>query len=107
MDVRPGGTWRHTMHGPDGTDYPNSAVFLDVREPEGIAFLLGGPGEPDHFFMTVDFADEGGKTGVTIRALFPSAADRERAIREYGAADGLEENMDKLAEYVFRVRPAP
>ena len=105
MDVRPGGTWRHTMHGPDGTDYPNSAVFLDVREPEYIAFLHGDPGEPDHFFTTVDFADEGGKTGVTIRALFPSAADRERAIREYGAADGLEENMDKLAEYVIRLRP--
>jgi uncharacterized protein YndB with AHSA1/START domain len=106
MDVRPGGTWRHTMHGPDGTDYPNSAVFLDVREPEYIAFLHGDPGDPDHFFTTVDFADEGGKTGVTIRALFPSAADRERAIREYGAADGLEENMDKLAEYVIRLRPA-
>jgi len=33
-------------------------------------------------------------------------ADRERAIREYGAADGLEQNMDKLAEYVIRSRPA-
>src|SRR5438445_256063 len=106
MDVRPGGAWRHTMHGPDGADYPNSAVFLDVRDPERIAFLHGDPGEPDHFFTTVDFADEGGKTGVTIRTLFPSAADRERAIREYGAADGLEENMDKLAGYVVRLRPA-
>ena len=23
-DLRPGGTWRYTMHGPDGTDYPNT-----------------------------------------------------------------------------------
>jgi uncharacterized protein YndB with AHSA1/START domain len=106
MDVRPGGTWRHTMHGPDGTDYANSVVFLDVREPECIAYLHGDPGDADHFFTTVEFADEGGKTGVTIRALFPSAADRERAIREYGAAEGLEQNMDKLAEYVIRSRPA-
>ena len=104
MDVRPGGTWRHTMHGPDGTDYPNSVIFLDVREPESIAYLHGDPGEPDHFFTTVGFADEDGKTGVTIRALFPSAADRERAIREYGAAEGLEQNMDKLAEYVAQHR---
>jgi uncharacterized protein YndB with AHSA1/START domain len=106
MDVRPGGTWRHTMHGPDGTDYPNSVVFIDVREPECIAYLHGDPGEPDHFFTTVEFADEGGKTGVTIRALFPSAAHRERVIREYGAAEGLEQNMDKLAEYVTRFRTA-
>ena len=21
MDVRPGGMWRHVMHGPDGVDY--------------------------------------------------------------------------------------
>ena len=105
MDVRPGGTWRHTMHGPDGTAHPNSVVFLDVREPECIAYLHGDPGEPDHFFTTVDFVDESGKTGVTIRALYPSAADRERAIREYGAAEGLEQNVDKLAEYVTRVRP--
>jgi uncharacterized protein YndB with AHSA1/START domain len=106
MDVRPGGTWRHTMHGPDGTDHANSVVFLDVRQPECIAYLHGDPGDADHFFTTVEFADEGGKTGVTIRALFPSAADRERAIREYGAAEGLEQNMDKLAEYVIRSRPA-
>ncbi len=106
MDVRPGGTWRHTMHGPDGTAYPNSVVFLDLREPEFIAYLHGDPGDEDHFFTTVEFADEGGKTGVTIRALFPSAADRERAIREYGAAEGLEQNMDKLAEYVIRSQPA-
>src|SRR5207249_3884265 len=60
--------------------------------------------DPAHVFTTVGFADEDGKTGVTIRALFPSAADRERAIREYGAADGLEQNMDKLAEYVAQRR---
>ncbi|MDH5539224.1 MAG: SRPBCC domain-containing protein [Rhizobacter sp.] len=23
MEVRAGGQWRHTMHGPDGRDYPN------------------------------------------------------------------------------------
>jgi uncharacterized protein YndB with AHSA1/START domain len=25
MDVRPGGIWRHTMHGPDGTDYSSKS----------------------------------------------------------------------------------
>ena len=106
MDVRPGGRWRHTMHGPDGTDHTNSVVFVEVREPERIAYLHGTPGEADHFFTTVLFADEGGKTGVTIRALFPSAADRDRAIREYGAEEGLEQNMDKLVDYVSRFRTA-
>jgi len=27
MDFRAGGVWRFTMHGPDGTDYPNKIVY--------------------------------------------------------------------------------
>jgi uncharacterized protein YndB with AHSA1/START domain len=100
MDVRPGGVWRHTMHGPDGTDYPNKVVFLEVREPECLAYLHGDPGEPDHFFSTVIFTDEGGKTGISMRGLFPSAADRDRVIEEYGAAEGMESTLDELAAYL-------
>ena len=42
MDVRPGGVWRHTMHGPDGTDYPNKSVFLEVVKPERIVYKHSG-----------------------------------------------------------------
>src|SRR5271156_6753607 len=42
MDVRPGGVWRHTMHGPDGTNYPNKSVFTEVVKHERIAFSHGG-----------------------------------------------------------------
>jgi uncharacterized protein YndB with AHSA1/START domain len=100
MDVRPGGLWRHTMHGPDGTDFPNEAVFVNVVEPMFLAYLHGDPGMPDHFFTTVELADQGGKTDVTIRMRFPTAADRARAIEQYGADQGLEQNLDKLATYV-------
>jgi hypothetical protein len=31
MDVRPGGIWKHTLQGPDGTDYPTRCVFC--RDP--------------------------------------------------------------------------
>jgi len=33
IDVRPGGQWRFIMHGPDGTDYPNKIVFVEIVEP--------------------------------------------------------------------------
>ena len=29
-DVREGGDWLYTMHGPDGVDYPNHTKFLEV-----------------------------------------------------------------------------
>src|ERR1700745_15987 len=31
-DVRPGGHWNYTMHGPDGTDYENKTHYFDVEE---------------------------------------------------------------------------
>ncbi len=42
MDVRPGGVWKHVMHGPDGTDYPNKSIFVDVVKPERIVYSHSG-----------------------------------------------------------------
>src|SRR5271155_4603713 len=42
MDVRPGGVWRQVMHGPDGIDYPNESVFLDVVQYERLVYTLTG-----------------------------------------------------------------
>src|ERR1700733_13079275 len=38
MDVRPGGAWRHTLHGPDGTDYENESVYREVVPLERLVF---------------------------------------------------------------------
>jgi uncharacterized protein YndB with AHSA1/START domain len=49
---------------------------------------------------TVTFEDLGGKTKLTWHGRFPSAAERARVIREYGADKGLVQTMTRLAEYV-------
>ena len=101
MDVRPGGAWRFVMHGPDGTDYPNYVVYSEVVRPERLAYAHGGqPGEPADFDVTVAFADEGGKTRITMRSLFPSAAARDFVVKEYGAIDGANQTLDRLAEHL-------
>jgi uncharacterized protein YndB with AHSA1/START domain len=41
MDVKPGGVWRFVMHGPDGTDYKNKIVFIEVVRPS--AWSTGMP----------------------------------------------------------------
>jgi uncharacterized protein YndB with AHSA1/START domain len=41
MDVKPGGVWRHMMHGPDGTDYPNKVVYIEVVKPERLVYSHG------------------------------------------------------------------
>jgi len=30
FDFRPGGVWEFTMHGPEGTDYPNHVEYLEI-----------------------------------------------------------------------------
>ncbi len=90
FDFRPGGVWRFVMHGPDGRDYQNRITFDEIVPPERIAYHHGGGDdvEPVQFKTVVTFEDLGGKTKLTMRGIFPSAEERDRVIREYGADKG-------------------
>ena len=107
MDVRPGGVWRLTMHGPDGVDYKNRIVFLEVVKPERLVFKHEPEkgSEPVSFETTVTFAEEGGKTRLTLRQLFPSNAAREHVVKKYGAVEGAKQTFGKLAEYLQIMAP--
>jgi uncharacterized protein YndB with AHSA1/START domain len=43
---------------------------------------------------------DGNKTRVTIRMVFPSAADRDHVIKEYGAIEGGKQTLGRLADYL-------
>jgi uncharacterized protein YndB with AHSA1/START domain len=107
FDMRPGGIWRFVMHGPDGRDYQNRITFEEIVPPERVVYRHGGGAdvEPVQFRQTVLFEDVGqGRTRITWRGDFPSAAERDRVIKEYGAAKGLAETMARLAEFVAAQR---
>jgi uncharacterized protein YndB with AHSA1/START domain len=101
-EFRNGGVWRFVMHGPDGRDYQNRITFDELVKPERIVYRHGG-GEDvekaDHT-TTVTFEDLDGKTKITWRMVFSSAAERKRIIETYGADKGLMQTMARLAEYV-------
>jgi uncharacterized protein YndB with AHSA1/START domain len=101
MDVRPGGVWRYMMHGPDGVDYPNRVDYLEVVRPERLVYDHGSGGEP-HFHVTVTFAEEGGRTRLTMRSLFPTAAAREYVVREVKAIEGGNQTVDRLVQYLAK-----
>jgi uncharacterized protein YndB with AHSA1/START domain len=112
FDFRPGGVWRFVMHGPDGRDYQNLVTFDEIVRPERILYRHGGGEdvEPVQFRQTVIFEDLGGRTRITWRGDFPSAAERDRVIKEYGADSGLVQTMARLDEYVsanLASRPVP
>jgi uncharacterized protein YndB with AHSA1/START domain len=108
FDFRPGGRWRFVMHGPDGRDYQNLITFEEIVRPERIVYWhrdrSDDPAdkdvEPVQFRITVNFEELGGKTRLVWSNNFPSAAERDRVIKEYGAAQGLVQTMARLAEFV-------
>jgi uncharacterized protein YndB with AHSA1/START domain len=109
MDVRPGGVWRHTMHGPDGTNYPNESVFIEVVKPERIVYSNGGgkKGDPGaQFQATWTFEAQGDKTKLTLRMVFPSAADRDRVVKVYGAIEGANQTLGRLERHLPMVGTA-
>jgi uncharacterized protein YndB with AHSA1/START domain len=106
FDMRVGGVWRFVMHGPDGRDYENRITFDEIVEPERIRYHHGGGDdvEPVQFRTTVTFEElAGGRTRITLHAVFPSAAERDRVIKDYGADKGAMQTLSRLADYVAQV----
>lgn len=99
MDVQPGGEWDFIMHGPDGTDYKNKSVYKEVVKHKKLVYdHVSGP----KFQFTVIFTEQGNKTLISIQMLFVTAEQKDKVVKEFGAAEGLKQNMDKLETYLAK-----
>jgi uncharacterized protein YndB with AHSA1/START domain len=99
-DLRPGGTWVYTMHGPDGTDYPNITYYHEVREREALVYDHGASeGKPPLFRVSVFFQESAGKTAMemTMTLATPEEAKKTRAFIKKAGGDST---WDRLAEYL-------
>jgi len=107
MDVRPGGTWKYVMHGPDGADYPNKSIFKEVVKPERLVFKHGGSrkgGPGANFVGTWTFEKVAAKkTKVTIHMVFPTMAARDVVVKEYGAIEGGKQTLERLDNYLAKM----
>lgn len=91
FDLRPGGAWRFVMHGPDGVNYPNESLFVEVVAPERIIFRhVSRP----QFQMTITLVAQGTQTVVGWRQRFNTVAECQRIARF--AVEANEQNLDRL-----------
>lgn len=101
FEFRIGGVWDFTMHGPDGTDYPEWITWTEITPPERIAMLHGEHREdPNAFESILTFEAEGQATRIEMRTLFPTREQRDEAIESYGAIEGGKQTLANLAAYV-------
>jgi uncharacterized protein YndB with AHSA1/START domain len=102
IDLRPGGTWRWVGRGPKG-EYAFHGVYREIAPPERLVFTeLFEPAGDVESVVTAVLTEEGGKTRLTMTAVYPSKDVRDAVLgtgMERGAAisyDRLEEVAKKL-----------
>ncbi|HSE75379.1 MAG TPA: SRPBCC family protein [Dongiaceae bacterium] len=107
MDVRPGGSSLVVMRGPDGNEFPNPGVILEVVKNEKLVFTdaytkAWEPSAKPFMTAIITFADEGGKTRYTARALHWTAADR-KTHEDMGFHRGWGQCADQLAALAKKI----
>jgi uncharacterized protein YndB with AHSA1/START domain len=97
FEFRPGGAWLFTMHGPNGTDYPNESQFLEIV-PDSVVRIkhVNLP----HFELSISLTPNGRGTLVSWVGVF---GDREFAAKSRQFLETAnEQNLDRLTREVAR-----
>ena len=106
-DVRAGGSSLFVMRGPDGTEFPNRGVYLEVIQNEKLVFTdafthAWTPSEKPFMTVVLTFEDQAGKTKYTARVRHWTIADRE-AHEKMGFHEGWAICTEQLAALVTKV----
>jgi uncharacterized protein YndB with AHSA1/START domain len=99
----PGGVWRFTMHGPDGTDYPTRIVFREIEPRSRIVYdnSWALPDAPLDFTVVVTFTPEGAGTRLMLHMTFANDAAMRTAVERYGVLSGGTETFERIARYAL------
>ena len=105
LDVRPGGAIRINMRAPNGAVYPMTGTFREIVRPERLVFISFAE---DHdglrvieSLTTVTFAEQAGKTTMTVHASAVALAPIGAQYLQ-GMEAGWNGSLDRLAELVAR-----
>lgn len=99
-DFSVGGIWVYTMHGPDGTDYPNYNKYLEIIPEKLIRYEHGAHLEEGPMFESeITFTGVEGGTLIRLTATFPSEEIRTQHM-SFGAVEGGKQTLSRLAEIV-------
>ena len=98
FDFRPEGSWKFTMHAPDGTEFKNENIFEIIDKPTSIVFRHV---EPVHTFrVTVTFDEQQGKTKLTFRQVFDTDEEYKRV--KGIVTEANEQNFDRLEAVISK-----
>lgn len=116
LDLRPGGIFHYRMRTPQGEDWWGKFVFREVAKPERLVFENSFSDEAGNVFRhplhaswplkmlsTVTFAEQAGKTTLTVQWVPISPTEQERKTFEEGHGSmrqGWTGTLDKLEAHL-------
>jgi uncharacterized protein YndB with AHSA1/START domain len=107
VDARPGGALRIVMRAPDGAEHAMTGVFREVAPPARLVFTstaVAQDGKPLlEGLTTVTFAEQGGKTKLTVESRAVGRVDYAARMLE-GMEAGWTQSIDRLGEQIARMR---
>jgi uncharacterized protein YndB with AHSA1/START domain len=107
MDVRVGGAIRIHMRAPDGVVYPMTGVFQEIVVPERLVFVSSALDDKGNSMFdvlsTVTFADERGKTALTLQLrVIKATAQAPQYLK--GMEMGWTQSLDRLGQHLATVQ---
>ncbi len=112
IDLRVGGTWRHTLRIPSGQEFPTLSTFTEIDPPHRFSYEwsalpdpIFGPTLPPKTLNTMEFHAEKGGTRVLARVHCVSVAARDAQVQR-GFAGSVRESFARLDAYLPQVTVA-
>jgi uncharacterized protein YndB with AHSA1/START domain len=118
MDLRPGGSFHYCMQSPDGKEMWGKFVYREIVAPERIVLVnsfsdaAGGltrhpmsPTWPLEMLATTTFAEQAGKTMLTVKWKPLNATEEERKTFDSahgGMQQGWSGTFEQLAAYLAK-----
>jgi len=99
MNIEEGGEWNLTLHGPDGTNYPNHSIYKEIIPLKKIVFQHFNP----NFITTVLFEAKGEETFMDWTMVFETAELRDIVVKAHKADDGMKQNVERLENYLSKL----
>ena len=104
VDLRVGGKWRFVNRHPKG-EVAFHGEYREITPPDRLVYTELMEPYPDGSLVTTTFADEAGKTRVTVIASYPSKAIRDMVLSS-GMERGAAASYDRLEDVARELEAA-
>lgn len=103
VDLRPGGRWRFINRHPQG-EAEFYGVYREIAPPERLVYTeIFAPFPDAESVVTTELTDEGGKTRMTVTAVYPSLEVRDMVLQT-GMERGAAISYDRLEDVARGLR---